>query len=62
MTRSAHPERETQNRIIQFFQKELGYTISEICSEYLGENRDFVFWYPDINEILESLKDFNLDE
>ena len=25
MTKSAHPERETQNRIITFFQKELGY-------------------------------------
>ena len=29
MTKSAHPERETQNRIVTFFQKELGY-------EYLG--------------------------
>lgn len=25
MAKSAHPERETQNRIIKFFQKELGY-------------------------------------
>lgn len=25
MAKSAHPERETQNRIINFFQKELGY-------------------------------------
>lgn len=25
MTKSAHPERETQNRIVKFFQKELGY-------------------------------------
>ncbi len=30
MTKSAHPERETQKRIIKFFQKELGYT-------YLGD-------------------------
>lgn len=29
MAKSAHPERETQNRIIKFFQKELGY-------KYLG--------------------------
>ena len=29
MTKSAHPERETQKRIVTFFQKELGY-------EYLG--------------------------
>ena len=29
MTKSAHPERETQNRIVTFFQKELGY-------KYLG--------------------------
>ena len=29
MTKSAHPERETQNCIVTFFQKELGY-------EYLG--------------------------
>ena len=29
MAKSAHPERETQNRIINFFQKELGY-------KYLG--------------------------
>lgn len=25
MTKSAHPERKTQNRIVTFFQKELGY-------------------------------------
>lgn len=25
MPKSAHPERETQDRIIKFFQKELGY-------------------------------------
>lgn len=25
MAKSAHPKRETQNRIINFFQKELGY-------------------------------------
>lgn len=30
MSKSAHPERETQNRIIKFFQKELGYA-------YLGD-------------------------
>jgi type I restriction enzyme R subunit len=29
MTKSAHPERETQNRIVKFFRNELGY-------EYLG--------------------------
>ena len=33
MTKSAHPERETQNRIIKFFQKELGY-------KYLGNLED----------------------
>lgn len=33
MTKSVHPERETQNRIVQFFQKELGYT-------YLGNLED----------------------
>ena len=33
MTRSAHPERETQKRIIKFFQKELGYN-------YLGNLED----------------------
>ena len=33
MTKSAHSERETQNRIVQFFQKELGYT-------YLGNLAD----------------------
>ena len=33
MTKSAHPERETQNHIVQFFQKELGYT-------YLGNLAD----------------------
>lgn len=25
MAKSLHPERETQNRIVTFFQKELGY-------------------------------------
>lgn len=33
MTKSAYPERETQNRIVTFFQKELGY-------EYLGNLED----------------------
>ena len=33
MTKSAHPERETQKRIVTFFQKELGY-------EYLGNLED----------------------
>ena len=29
MSKSLHPERETQNRIVKFFEKELGY-------KYLG--------------------------
>ena len=33
MTKSAHPERETQNRIVKFFKNELGY-------EYLGNLED----------------------
>ena len=33
MTKSSHPERETQNRIVTCFQKELGY-------EYLGNLED----------------------
>lgn len=33
MSKSAHPERETQNRIIKFFQQELGY-------KYLGNLED----------------------
>ena len=33
MAKSLHPERETQNRIVTFFQKELGY-------EYLGNLED----------------------
>lgn len=33
MAKSAHPERETQNRIIKLFQKELGY-------KYLGNLED----------------------
>ncbi|MCR5317736.1 MAG: HsdR family type I site-specific deoxyribonuclease [Treponema sp.] len=33
MTKSAHPERETQNRIIKFFQNELGYSYIGNLSE-----------------------------
>ena len=33
MAKSAYPERETQNRIIKFFQKEVGY-------KYLGNLED----------------------
>ena len=32
MTKSAHPERETQNRIVTFFQKELGYEYLAVAS------------------------------
>ena len=38
MPKSAHPERETQDRIIKFFQKELGYN-------YLGKRLIFVDLY-----------------
>ena len=49
MTKSAHPERETQNRIVTFFQKELGYKYlgnledSENCNVRWGDWKKFLY-------------------
>lgn len=44
MAKSAHPERETQNRIINFFQKELGYEYLGNLSEYQNYNIHWGDW------------------
>ena len=44
MAKSAHPERETQNRIIQFFQKELGYKYLGNLEDDINENIRWADW------------------
>ena len=50
MPKSAHPERETQNRILNFFQKELGYKYLGNLSEDQNYNIRWGDWKKFLNE------------
>ena len=44
MAKSAHPERETQNRIVKFFEKELGYKYLGNLEDEMNENIRWADW------------------